>query len=94
VAKKAQIRRVNSKKVDTCKQVTALILDYLIGDLDPKTKRLFEEHLMICPDCVAFLNTYKKTIQSTRFLQYEDIPSEMKSRVQKFLREKFKGFKV
>ena len=86
--------RVNPKKVDTCKQATSLILDYLTGELDSKTKRAFEEHLIECPDCVAFLNTYKKTIQSTRSLQYEDIPSEMKRRVQKYLREKFKEFKV
>ena len=94
MAKKVQIRRVNPKKVDTCKQATALILDYLTGELDPKTARLFEEHLMVCPDCVSFLNSYKETIKFTRSLSYEDIPSEMKSRVQKFLRGKFKEFKV
>ena len=87
MAKKTQIRRVNSKKVDTCKQATALILDYLTGELDPKTARLFEEHLMVCPDCVSFLNSYKETIKFTRSLSYEDIPSEMKKRIRRFLRD-------
>ncbi len=87
MAKKAQIRRVNTKKVNTCKQATSLILDYLTGELDPKTARLFEEHLMICPDCVSFLNSYKETIKFTRSLSYEDIPSEMKKRIRRFLRD-------
>jgi len=87
MAKKVQIRRVNPKKVDTCKQATALILDYLTGELDPKTARLFEEHLMVCPDCVSFLNSYKETIKFTRSLSYEDIPSEMKKRIRRFLRD-------
>ncbi len=92
MAKKAQIRRLNPKKVDTCKQATALILDYLTGELELKTARLFEEHLMVCPDCVSFLNSYKETIKFTKSISYEDIPSEMKRRVQKFLRDKIKGF--
>jgi hypothetical protein len=87
MAKKAQIRRVNTKKVDTCKQATSLILDYFTGELDPKTARLFEEHLMICPDCVSFLNSYKETIKFTRSLSYDDIPSEMKKRIRRFLRD-------
>ena len=87
MAKKVQIRRVNPKKVDTCKQATALILDYLTGELDPKTARLFEEHLMVCPDCVSFLNSYKETIKFTRSLSYEDIPSGMKKRIRRFLRD-------
>ena len=87
MAKKAQIRRVNTKKVDICKQATSLILDYLTGELDPKTARLFEEHLMICPDCVSFLNSYKETIRFTRSLSYEDIPTEMKKRIRRFLRD-------
>ncbi|MGH7802577.1 MAG: anti-sigma factor family protein [Thermodesulfobacteriota bacterium] len=87
MAKKAQLRRVNPRKVHTCKQATALILDYLTGELDPKTARLFEEHLMVCPDCVSFLNSYKETIKFTRSLSYEDIPSDMKKRIRRFLRD-------
>ena len=72
----------------TCEQVTSLILDYLTGGFDTETTLAFEQHLRDCPDCVAFLNTYKKTIQATRSLPYGEIPSEMRSRVQQFLREK------
>jgi len=90
MAKKAQLRRVNPKKVDTCKQATALILDYLTGELDPRMALLFEEHLMVCPDCVSFLNSYKETIKFTRSLSYENIPPDMKKRIRRFLRDNFR----
>ncbi len=45
-----------------CKKVTSLIQDYITGELEPDIASELEKHLSICPDCVAFLNTYKKTI--------------------------------
>jgi anti-sigma factor RsiW len=60
----------------------------MTGELDPETVASFEDHLRLCPDCVAFLNTYKKTVQATRSLRFEDIPAEMEKRVRRFLRER------
>lgn len=74
-----------------CDDITDLIMDYLTGELPPDTALEFEEHLRMCPDCVAFLNTYKKTVQVTRSLQYEDIPPAMEKRVRQFLTQKVKG---
>ena len=54
------------KKVDTCRDATGLLLDYINGELERETDIEFEKHLEICPDCVAFLNTYKKTIELTK----------------------------
>lgn len=76
----------------TCKQVTSLIAAYLAGKLDPETTLVFEKHLIDCPDCISFLNTYKKTFHAARSLKYKDIPSGMKRRVRQFLRVKAKGF--
>lgn len=58
-------RLSRTQKVDTCKRATSLLSDYLSGELDAETTLAFEEHLGKCSDCVAFLNTYKKTIQIT-----------------------------
>jgi anti-sigma factor RsiW len=74
-----------------CNDITDLILDYLTEELDPDTTSEFEKHMRICPDCVAFLNTYKQTVQMTRSLRYEDIPPEMEKRVRQFLAQKMKG---
>lgn len=66
--------RSNSKTrlqtVETCKDATSLLLEFMSGELSPETKTEFEKHLEVCPDCVAFLNTYRKTVELTRsFLQ-------------------------
>ena len=92
MAKHTRTPRLRSKKgKEICQQITDLILDYITGELHPDTAAEFEEHLGICPDCVAFLNTYKKTVQVTRSLRYEDIPPEMEKRVSRFLQKKIKG---
>ena len=76
----------------TCERVTAVIRDYLAGELAPDLASAFEEHLRRCADCVAFLNTYKQTVQAVQSLSYEEIPAEMQIRVRQFLRAKMKGF--
>jgi anti-sigma factor RsiW len=69
----------------TCQQLTELIVDYLTGEMEPAKRASFEGHLRDCPDCEAFLHTYKRTIRVTRTLRYEDVPAEMLTRVQRFL---------
>ena len=92
MAKHTRTPRLRSKKgKEICQQITDLILDYITGELHPDTAAEFEEHLGICPDCVAFMNTYKKTVEVTRSLPCEDIPAEMERRVRRFLQEKTKG---
>jgi len=85
VARRRIIGRAESA---ICREITDLLLDYMTGELDPETVAAFEAHLRLCPDCVAFLNTYKKTVQATRSLRFEDIPAEMEKRVRRFLRER------
>jgi anti-sigma factor RsiW len=68
--------------------VTSLLLDYLEGELAPEIALSLQRHLRDCPDCVAFLKTYKTTVQATRSLRYEDLPARLKERVRRFLRER------
>jgi len=78
--------------VRTCQRVTAMIRDYLAGELAPEIATALEAHLRDCPDCTVFITTYKRTTQALRSLHYEDIPAEMQSRVRQFLRAKIKRF--
>lgn len=55
-----------AQRIDTCREVSELIADYLNGELDEYVEISFEEHLACCPDCVSFLNTYKKTVELTK----------------------------
>jgi Putative zinc-finger len=59
----------------TCKEEVRLIANYLAERLDPTVLAAFEKHLGQCPDCTAFLNTYKKTIEVTKsFLRIQSLP--------------------
>lgn len=75
----------------TCQQVTDAIIDYVNADMDPVLTRTFEAHLHGCPDCTAFLNTYRGTTRALRTLRYEDVPDEMRQRVYRFLRGKIQA---
>jgi hypothetical protein len=69
----------------TCKQITDLVANYLNDSLGPRVKRQFDEHLKICPDCIAFLNTYRKTIAVSHSLRAEDMPEKVRRNVLGFL---------
>src|SRR5574337_1982290 len=72
----------------TCQQVTGLILNYVMGELHPRTALALKVHLRECSDCISFLATYTKTIQATNSLRYENVPQAMRKRVRLFLRTK------
>lgn len=89
MAKTTAARRIRPRQGrEICQQITDLIIDYVTGGLDRKTVSEFEAHLRICPDCVAFLKTYRKTIQLTRSLRYDSIPARMERRLRKFIKER------
>lgn len=68
----------------TCKELIDFLMDYLDGVL-PESKRMtFEQHLSICPSCVAYLDTYRESIRLGRlaYLHPEepvpgDVPDEL-----------------
>jgi anti-sigma factor RsiW len=74
-----------------CEQATALLLDYVTSALDPALTLVLEKHLSRCDDCVAFLQTYKKTIRATRTLRYDEMPEELQHRLLHTLHAKMRG---
>jgi anti-sigma factor RsiW len=71
---------LSHRKDTTCKDEIALIADYLSSSLSAGTTTVFEQHLKGCPDCVAFLQTYKKTIEVTRdFLKMQALRDRPRS---------------
>lgn len=44
-------------------------MEYLDGELSEEQRSSFESHLGVCPDCVAFMESYKQTMQLTKLLQ-------------------------
>ena len=87
MVKKVRSKTSAHKGVETCKQATSLIMDYLTGEMDTATKKAFEKHLSTCPDCIAFLKTYKKTIDVVQsFFGSETL--KMKKGVQQSLKKR------
>jgi anti-sigma factor RsiW len=72
----------------TCQQMTDLVLAYLTNKLGAKAKREFDRHLAICPDCVNFLKTYKKTVAVTKSVKPTDIPASVRNNIMSYLRKR------
>ena len=78
----------------TCKQITDLVYGYLNDKLTPTIKSAFQRHLRVCPDCVNFLNTYKKTVGITRSLRAEDLPMKVRKIILDFLRRRSRRTRI
>ncbi len=77
-----------SKKADLlCIDQTSLIMDYLNRELNSETKTAFEVHLSGCPECLAILNTYRKTILKVQSL-CKNTPARMNLSVRLLIGEK------
>ena len=45
-----------------CREFTEFLHEYLFGNLPAGERAEFEAHLAECPWCVAYLDSYRKTI--------------------------------
>ena len=64
-----------------CRQIAELLGDYLDGSLPRETRELIDFHIDGCAPCVAFLNTYRGTVDAARRLPDVPIPPELKKRL-------------
>jgi anti-sigma factor RsiW len=46
-----------------CREFTEFLHEYLFGNLPAAERAEFDKHLADCPWCVAYLDSYRKTIQ-------------------------------
>lgn len=71
-----------------CREIVDLLADYLDGTLPPDTARALETHLEGCSPCIAFVNTYRGTINAARKIREVEFPPELRDRLLSFLRRK------
>jgi len=74
-----------------CRECIDLLVDYLEGDLSPERARALDIHLELCPPCVAFVRTYKGTVDVARSLPLDEIPPELTQRLLDFLQREKDG---
>ncbi len=75
----------------TCREVIDVLAEYLEAELsDPALERL-EQHLRACPECRAYLATYRRTVGLACAAAHVEMPAEMRRRLREFLVEELRG---
>ncbi|HEX6862176.1 MAG TPA: zf-HC2 domain-containing protein [Thermoanaerobaculia bacterium] len=54
------------KPVIPCTEVLEFLWAYVSGELPPGQSTEFERHFATCDSCVAYLDSYRKTVELTR----------------------------
>lgn len=77
--------------VARCQECIDLLVDYLEGELPLERTRALELHLDLCPPCVAFVRTYRGTVDVARTILADEIPPELTRRLIDFLKREKEG---
>lgn len=93
MAGKRHVRNTRQESL-TCKTATSLIAKYISADLDPNLELSFAAHLRVCPDCIAFLNTYKKSLELAKSFLSQDLPALNLEQVQRRVVRNFRKAKT
>ena len=79
----------------TCRDLVEFLSEYLSGELAAAERAEFEAHLAACPACVAYLDTYQKTIllgKASYACREDPVPDEVPEQlVQAILAARTKG---
>lgn len=74
-----------------CRECVDLLVDYVDGKLPKHQAEMLEWHLEGCAPCVAFVNTYKGTVDAARRLREITLPPELRERLRAYLQRKDRG---
>ena len=69
-----------------CQEAVELVTDYLEGTLSRRSRRRFEAHLRGCPNCAAYLEQIRMTIELTGIVEPEDLSPEAKAELTELYR--------
>jgi anti-sigma factor RsiW len=68
-----------------CSRIVSLLSDYLDGRLPSDIRAELDQHLSGCPDCTAFVGTFRSTVSLLQSLEEKDLPEELRLRLKAFL---------
>ena len=80
---------MSPKPIMTCKELVQLVTEYFENALQPEDRLRFEEHVMICPPCRAYLAQMRTTLRIAGKLSEEDVSPD----AERTLVEAFRGWK-
>jgi anti-sigma factor RsiW len=64
-----------------CHELIDFLADYDEGTLSPAQRRAFEEHLVICPPCVRYIEEYREAVRLSRECLCDDCPPPLPEEV-------------
>jgi len=80
------------KVMALCKDVVENIMEYVDAELDDKTLEELERHLHECPECQAFVRTYKRMLELTGKLKERTfVSADVRKRLKDFLKSQLKS---
>jgi anti-sigma factor RsiW len=71
-----------------CASGVELLNDYLEGVLPAAARADLEAHLLACPRCVAFVESYRATPGIVRRATTADLPEGLEASLREFLRRR------
>ncbi|MEE9252281.1 MAG: zf-HC2 domain-containing protein [Thermodesulfobacteriota bacterium] len=78
---------VKSSMEVICKDIVDNIIEYIDMELDRETLVALETHMGDCPECQAFVDTYKKMLQiSGKLKEKTFVTPEIRRRLKEFLK--------
>ena len=75
----------------TCRELIAVLDDYLDGALPDDVRCALDQHLDDCAPCRAYLATYRKTRELGAAANRIEIPEEVKRRLRRLLLDTPRG---
>ena len=72
-----------------CQRTNKLLYEYVEGKLDEDTRQRLDKHLSDCPQCVRYVESYRRTIALTRkHCPHEiEMPDALKRKLHEFIRQ-------
>lgn len=64
-----------------CREVVAVLTDYLEGALPAEQRAALEQHLLTCEGCTNYVSQLRTSIALTGQLQEEDVPPPVMDRL-------------
>ena len=71
----------------TCRQVVALVTEYLEGNLSEADRRRFDEHLQGCRGCTTYLAQMRTTLSLLGRLDAESLPANVRQELVRAFRD-------
>lgn len=78
------------QNTENCKELFALLSDYLNLELPPDACKQIDSHLAGCPPCIEFVESLRKTVELCRHYQPTELPEPLGKHAREQLLEAYR----